>query len=152
VIWVVGHSIQCNNFSDLETPDDGRVRPKHVVRRKGGNNKLHCRRKYTVWNKWYINATGCLNTILWNILSQVHIFSHVSLLSKLYYKMKLKSNNNKTMSLLQPATCWLGLLSGPEDGGGMFLQIVGISPNYEALQPEYRNPPPPPRQAPILTL
>jgi hypothetical protein len=25
---------------------------------------LCCRWKYIVWNKWYINATGCLNTIL----------------------------------------------------------------------------------------
>jgi hypothetical protein len=34
VIWEVGHTIQCSNFSELETPDDGRVRPQHVVRRK----------------------------------------------------------------------------------------------------------------------
>jgi hypothetical protein len=25
---------------------------------------LHYRWKYIVWNKWYINATGCLNIIL----------------------------------------------------------------------------------------
>jgi hypothetical protein len=40
--------MQCNNFSQLETPDVGRVQPKHVVRRKEDSNKLHCRRKYTV--------------------------------------------------------------------------------------------------------
>jgi hypothetical protein len=40
-----------NNFSKLETSDDGRVRPKHVVRRKRDNNKMHCRRKYIVRNK-----------------------------------------------------------------------------------------------------
>jgi hypothetical protein len=61
-----GHTTQCNNFSKLETPDDGHVQPKHVVRRKRNNKKLHCRWKYIVWNKWYINATGYLNIILWN--------------------------------------------------------------------------------------
>jgi hypothetical protein len=67
VIREIGHIIQCNNLSELETPDDGRVRPKDVVRRKGDNNKLHCRRKYIVWNKLYsyITAIGCLNTTLW---------------------------------------------------------------------------------------
>jgi hypothetical protein len=28
--------------------------------RKVTDNKLHWRRKYIIWNKWYINATGCL--------------------------------------------------------------------------------------------
>jgi hypothetical protein len=37
-------------FRELETPDDGRVRPKHVVRRRRGSNKLHCRRKYIKYN------------------------------------------------------------------------------------------------------
>jgi hypothetical protein len=27
--------VQCNSFGELETPDDGRIRPKHVVRTKG---------------------------------------------------------------------------------------------------------------------
>jgi hypothetical protein len=28
------------------------------------NNKLHWSQKYIIRNKWYINATGCLNTII----------------------------------------------------------------------------------------
>jgi hypothetical protein len=35
VIREVGHTIQCNNFSELETTDDGRVRPNHVGKGKG---------------------------------------------------------------------------------------------------------------------
>jgi hypothetical protein len=30
---------------------------------------------------------------------------------------------------------FLGLLFDSEDGGDMFLRIVGLSPNYTALQP-----------------
>jgi hypothetical protein len=40
--WKMQHSqaiynfyIQCNNFSTTKTPDDGRIQPKHVVRKKG---------------------------------------------------------------------------------------------------------------------
>jgi hypothetical protein len=42
MIREVEHNIYCSNFSELETPDDGRVQPKHV-RRKGDKNKLYCR-------------------------------------------------------------------------------------------------------------
>jgi hypothetical protein len=41
MLWEAGHTIQCNNFSELETPDDGGVRPKNVGRKK----YLECRRK-----------------------------------------------------------------------------------------------------------
>jgi hypothetical protein len=46
VMRKVGYTIQCNHFSESETGDDRRVRTKHVVRKKGDNNKLQCRRKY----------------------------------------------------------------------------------------------------------
>jgi hypothetical protein len=40
VILEAGHTIQCNNFSKLETSDDGRVQSKDVARRKG--TKISC--------------------------------------------------------------------------------------------------------------
>jgi hypothetical protein len=46
MIWEVGHTIECNNVSELQTPDNGRVRPKHVGRREADNNKLDSRQKY----------------------------------------------------------------------------------------------------------
>jgi hypothetical protein len=76
MIWEVGHTIDCNNFSEFQWPEDGRVRPKCTGRRKGNNNKLHCARKYIVWNKLYMNATGCLNML----------------------------NNPKTLGLIRPAS------------------------------------------------
>jgi hypothetical protein len=33
-----GHSIQWNSFGIAETPDDGCLRPKHVVKRKSDRN------------------------------------------------------------------------------------------------------------------
>lgn len=39
MIYEVEHTTQCNNFSELATPDDGRARPKHVMRRPGDNKK-----------------------------------------------------------------------------------------------------------------
>jgi hypothetical protein len=64
MICKVGHTIECNNFTELDTTDECRVQPKHVVRRKGDNNKLHYRRKYIVRNKWYINAIGYPEPVL----------------------------------------------------------------------------------------
>jgi hypothetical protein len=33
-----GHFIQWNSFGIAETPEDGRLRPKHVVKRRGDRN------------------------------------------------------------------------------------------------------------------
>jgi hypothetical protein len=79
MIWKVGHTKQCNNFSELETQDDGRVRPKYVVRRKGDINKLGCGQKYIVWNKWYSNAIELLNTNLFpDQISQLYLKYFIS--------------------------------------------------------------------------
>jgi hypothetical protein len=40
VMWKSGHSIQWNSFGIAETPDDGRLRPKHVV--KGRSDRKSC--------------------------------------------------------------------------------------------------------------
>lgn len=42
------HIIQCNDFSEIETAEEGRVRPKQIVRRKGDSSKLQCIPKYIV--------------------------------------------------------------------------------------------------------
>jgi hypothetical protein len=36
---------------------------RNLWERRVKNNNLDWRREYIIWNKWYINATGCLNTI-----------------------------------------------------------------------------------------
>jgi hypothetical protein len=38
VMWLSEHFIQWNSFSIAEAPDDGRLRPKHVTRRRSGGN------------------------------------------------------------------------------------------------------------------
>jgi hypothetical protein len=48
VILEAGHTIQCKDFSESETPGDGCLRSKHIVRKKGDNKKLHCIRRYIV--------------------------------------------------------------------------------------------------------
>jgi hypothetical protein len=60
VIWKVGHNIQCNNFSELETPRDGRVWPKHA---RGKGTKISCIVHENILYE-HINATGCFNTTL----------------------------------------------------------------------------------------
>jgi hypothetical protein len=53
---------------------------------------------------------------------------------------KLTETDGKLRSFhlkLQPVSdgSLLGIFFGPQDGGDMFLQYIGLSPNYTALQP-----------------
>jgi hypothetical protein len=47
--------------------------------RRVTSDKLHWRWKYIIWNKWYINATGCLNMILHKLTAQHHILADCTL-------------------------------------------------------------------------
>jgi hypothetical protein len=47
-----------------ETPDDVRVRPKHVEEREGDNKRVELWAEVKCVNEKYINGTGCLNTII----------------------------------------------------------------------------------------
>jgi hypothetical protein len=57
------YSVQYSSFSKVKTPDDGRLRPKHIVRmeNEGMNGCIVTEVLLCVKCN---NATGCLNTIL----------------------------------------------------------------------------------------
>jgi hypothetical protein len=38
VMWVSGHFIQWNSFGIAETPEDGHLRPKHVMKGRSDSN------------------------------------------------------------------------------------------------------------------
>jgi hypothetical protein len=64
--------IQCNNFSMIEDTWWWLYSAEPCNVEEGWlDNKLHFRRKY-MWNKWSINATGYLNTILIKKNNWVH--------------------------------------------------------------------------------
>jgi hypothetical protein len=65
--------IQYNNFSKTENTWWWSYTAETCSEEEGLlENKLHLRRKY-MWNKWYINATGCLNIILRIYVSYVRL-------------------------------------------------------------------------------
>jgi hypothetical protein len=66
------------------------------------------------------------------LLSLPYIYSYFQAWIGLY-----QAGRSTCISLsLQPPSAGflLGLLFAPKDGGNMFLQVIGLSPNYTALQ------------------
>jgi hypothetical protein len=59
VMWKSGHSVQWNSFGIAETPDDGRLGPKHIVKRRSDRNSCIIDVFTCVWK-----IPQCLHTIL----------------------------------------------------------------------------------------
>jgi hypothetical protein len=63
--WDVPHS---ETVFGKATPDDGHIRPKHVVKVRGGRKLISCIVEGSVVCEKYINATECLNIISFQLV------------------------------------------------------------------------------------